>query len=68
MVKHAVLRFTYALIIHLIDGKSSRENKTRKRQFPIEDSIAMIKHPHSRLRLSEEASGLSIDPDVLEKL
>ena len=35
----------------------------------MEDSVAMAKkHPHSRRRLSEEASGLSIDSDVLEKL
>lgn len=35
----------------------------------MEASVAMAKkHPHSRRRLSEEASGLSIDPDVLEKL
>lgn len=35
----------------------------------MEDSVAMAeKHPHSRRRLSEEASGLSIDPDILEKL
>jgi hypothetical protein len=26
------------------------------------------KHPHSRRRLLEEASGLSINPDVLKKL
>jgi hypothetical protein len=55
--------------IHLIDEKSSRDNKTRKRQLSMEDSITMAKnHPHSRRRLSEEASGLSIDPNVLEKL
>ena len=35
----------------------------------MEDSVALAKqHPHSRRRLSDEASGLSIDPDVLEKL
>jgi hypothetical protein len=35
----------------------------------MEDSITMAKkHPHSRRRLSEEASGLSVDPNVLEKL
>jgi hypothetical protein len=35
----------------------------------MEDSVAMAKkHPHSRRHLSEEASGLSINPNVLEKL
>jgi hypothetical protein len=35
----------------------------------MEDLITMAKkHPYSRCRLSEEASGLSIDPNVLEKL
>jgi hypothetical protein len=55
--------------IHLIDEKSPRDNKVKKRQLSMEDSITMAKkYPHSRRRLSEEASGLSIDPDVLEKL
>jgi hypothetical protein len=35
----------------------------------MEDLVAIAKkHPHSRRRLSEEASGLSINPNVLEKL
>jgi hypothetical protein len=35
----------------------------------MEDSVAMAKkHPYSRCCLSEEASGLSINPNVLEKL
>ena len=35
----------------------------------MEDSVTMAKkHPYSRRRLLEEASGLSIDPNVLEKL
>jgi hypothetical protein len=56
-------------VIHSIDEKTSRDNKTGKRQLSMEESVAMAKkHPHGRRRLSEEASGLSIDPDVLEKL
>jgi hypothetical protein len=55
--------------IHSIDETSPRDNKTRKRQLSMEDSVAMAKnHPQSRRRLSGEASGLSIDPDILEKL
>ena len=55
--------------IHSINETSARDNRTRKRQLLMEDSVAMAKkHPHSRRRLSDEASGLSIDPDVLEKL
>ena len=35
----------------------------------MEDLVAIArKHPYSRRRLLEEASGLSIDPNVLEKL
>ena len=35
----------------------------------MEDSVALAKqHPHSRRRLLDKASSLSIDPDVLEKL
>jgi hypothetical protein len=35
----------------------------------MEDLVAIAKkHPYSRRRLLEEVSGLSIDPNVLEKL
>jgi hypothetical protein len=55
--------------IHLIHETSPRDNKTKKRQLSIEDSITMArKHPHSHRRLSKEASGLSINPNVLKKL
>jgi hypothetical protein len=55
--------------IHLIHETSPRDNKTKKRQLSIEDSITIAKkHLHSRRRLSEEASGLLINPNVLEKL
>ena len=35
----------------------------------MEDSVTIAKkHPYSRRRLSEEVSGLSINPDILGKL
>jgi hypothetical protein len=55
--------------IHLIYKTSPRDNKTKKRQLLIKDLITMAKkHSHSCRRLSEEASGLLINPNVLKKL
>ena len=55
--------------IHSINETSSRDDRTRKRQLSMEDSVAIAKkHPYSRRRLLEEASSLLINPNVLEKL
>jgi hypothetical protein len=59
----------YLRTIHSIHKTSSRDNKTKKRQLSMEDLITIAKkHPYSCRRLSEEASGLSIDPNILKKL